>query len=195
MGYTTVEDIESYLRTSFDSSTTPTDTQVQQYIEDVSNEIDEMVGTTFSVVSNVVEIFTPRVPSNKFLTKRYPLLSVDKLEYNNGTEFVPDWVEIDSSEYRVDGDIIYTNQYYDKQIRITYSYGHNTVPTSVKELTTLLVVKKILVSADVSENEFDKVSIGPISVASNIGLSRLVNLDSTIDKLKKIVGRFRIVFK
>lgn len=195
MGYTTINDVATYLRTTFDATTTPTDTEVQQFIDDVSAEIDDFTGTTFNVVIGVVEIITPRVSTNKFLTKRYPLLSIENLEYNGGTEFEPNWIQIPTNEYRVDGDIIITKKSYDKQIRVTYTYGHNTVPTSVKELATLMTVKKILGSADVSENEFDSVSIGPISVSSNVGLNRVINLDKEIDRLKKIVGRYKIVFK
>jgi len=195
MGYTTVTDVANYMRTTFDTTTTPTDVEVQNYIDDISNEIDEMTGTTFTIVTGEVEVITPRVSTNKFITKKYPLLNVTKLEYNDGTEFEPNWIEIPDTDFRVDGDIIITKKNYDKQVRITYDYGHLSVSSSVKMLATLMTVKRILGSADISDNEFESVSIGPISVASNLGMQRIVTLDSEIERLKKIVGRYKSILK
>jgi len=200
MTYTTITDVENYLRTTFSVSTTPTDTYVNSLIADVDSEIDALTGTTWTPTTNT-EILDVNVATNKFLVSKYPLISLTSIEYNDYTNtnpaFNPNWIAFDNS--RTIGDFIITDKTIQsrqgQEVKIVYQYGHASVPVDVKKLATLMVVKQIIASDDVANSGTQSLSIGSLSLTTNIGLNRMLNLDNSINALLKRVGKYKTVFK
>ena len=196
MAYTTVANVEAYLRTTFDGTTAPTDTTVSEWVADVDSEVDNLLGTSFSS-QTATQYWDVGTATNKFLVDNYPLISITSIEYNNGSEFNESWVAFDN--YRKNGDFIITDKtigpHKNVAVKAVYEWGYTTVPAEVKHLATLLVVKKIVNSDDVANSGTESLSIGSLSITSNVGMSRLVNLDKDIDNIVKRVGKKRSLLK
>jgi len=200
MTYTTITDVQNYLRTTFFTSTTPTDTYVNSLITDVDAEIDALTGSTWVSATNT-EILDLNITTQKFLVSKYPLISVTSIEYNSSTDpkpaFNPVWTAFPNN--RIVGDFIITDVTTSprsgSEVKLVYQYGHTTVPADVKKLATLMVVKQIIASDDVSNSGTQSLSIGSLSLTTNIGVSRMINLDKNIMDLSKRVGKFKTVFK
>jgi sporulation protein YlmC with PRC-barrel domain len=199
MVYTTQANVEAYLRTTFDSTTTPTDTVVQGWIDDVDDEIDRLTGTTFQETTNT-EILDLRKPTDRFLVEKYPLINVTSVSKNTSTAsdkvFNPIWTEFDNN--RAVGDIIIVDETVhagEAQVKLVYTYGHLTVPPEVEYLATLLVVKKIISSDDTTSGAFNSVSVGGLSITNNVSVSRMANLDNNIQQTLKRIGKYGTTFK
>lgn len=196
MAYTTVANVEAYMRTSFDGTTSPADTTVSGWVSDVDAEIDNLLGVSFSS-QTATQYWDVGTATNKFLVDNYPLISITSVEYNNGTEFSENWVAFNN--YRKSGDFIITDKtigpYKDVAVKAVYEWGYTSVPPEVSHLATLLVVKKIVNSDDVANSGTESLSIGSLSITSNIGMSRLVNLDRDIDNIVKRIGKKRSLIK
>jgi len=198
MVYTTITDVQNYLRTTFSSSTTPTDTYVNSLITDIDSEIDALTGTTWTSTANT-EYFDLNQTTNRFIVSKYPLISITSVEYNDYTNtdptFNPNWVAFDNN--RLVGDFIITDKSVsgENKVKIVYNYGHASVPADVKKLATLMVVKQIVASDDVANSGTESLSIGSLSLTTNIGLNRMLNLDSSIEAQLKRVGKYKTVFK
>jgi len=200
MAYTTRANVESYLRTTFTASTTPTDTEVDAWVTAVDSEIDRITGTTWSSQPNT-EILDLRVNSNRFLVGKYPLISLTSIEYNDYTNadpaFNPNWVAFDNS--RVLGDLIITDKTINvkqgAEVKLIYQWGHASAIPEVEFLATLLVAKKVISGDAASKSGTNSLSIGPLSITKNTGLSRLVNIDKNINEQIKRIGKYGTVFK
>lgn len=200
MAYTTRSNVETYLRTTFTSTTTPTDTQVDQYVTDVDAQVDRISGTTWSPQSET-EILDLRANTNQFLVKKYPLISVTSAEYNDYTNtdpaFNPNWVAFDNS--RVLGDLVITDKHISPrqgaEVKLVYQYGHTSAIPEVEHLATLLVAKQIISGDAASKSGTNSLSIGPLTITKNTGLSRMANIDKAIEEQTKRVGKYGTVFK
>lgn len=198
MAYTDINEVQTFLKTTFTSSTVPSDTTVAQWITDVDSEVDNLVGTTFTSTEET-EIFDLRQFSDRVLLSKYPVISVTSAEYNNkaagGTEYSPVWAAFDNFRNN-DSLVKYDKQLQgDQMVKVVYNYGYATVPSEVKHLATLLVVKKALSSDSYAKNSTSSLSIGPLSITKNIGASTFVNIDANIKETLRRIGKYTTVFK
>lgn len=194
MAYTSVGDVETYLRTTFTPTTIPTITQVEQYVDDVDEQVDQILGRSWGS-QTYEEIIDVPYSTNKFLVKNYPLISVTSVEYNTAGEYdTPVWVAFE--KYYTNGDFIITNTPItgNRKVRLTYTAGHITISPDVRMLATLLVVQQITTGDAVANSSTSSVSIGPLSITKNIGASRLLNLKTTIREQIKRIGKHKTVY-
>lgn len=194
MTYTSLSNVEAYLKTTFSGSTTPSTTKVNEWITDADTEVDNLTGATFTS-GTYTEYFDLNVATDRVIVSNYPLISVSSISYNTGTEWSPAWTAF--TNYRTIGDIIKFDKYVqgNNYVKAVYVAGYTTTPPEVEHLATLLVVKKIISSDDTSNGETESLSIGSISLTSNIGISRISNLDRDIDDYKRRVGRYKTLLK
>lgn len=192
MAYTTLTNVEEFFGTTFDATTSPTLTQVNKYITDSETEIDNLTGTTFEATQSNTEIIDLNVPTNMFVTQKYPIVSVTSVEKNTSDDiFTSDtWESVD---YYNDRFRILTKYSYDgkRKVRLQYEYGYETVPPEVEHLATLLVVNKILTGQAVGDSATESISVGPISLTNSVGTSRVVNLKNEIKEYQRRVGRYK----
>src|SRR6056297_3240859 len=173
MAITNINEVERYLRTSFTADTVPTATQVGTIITSVEDQVEDMLGTKFAETEDT-KIFDLEVATNELFIDKLPLVSVDSIYLNTGTIATPIW-EDEITNYFLDGNmIIFPDKSYEgyRKIKVSFTYGFETVPADVKELGTLLVVKNIQKSEDISNNKFSKTKIGPIDTTRAIGANR-----------------------
>lgn len=187
MAYTTVSNVESYLNTTFSTTSTPTLAAVTQMVTDVDAEVDSMVGTSFSQQNNV-EILDLEYLTDRFLVSKYPLISVNSVTYNTGTEFVPVWTAF--TNHRTNGDFILTDTLKRGKVavKLDYEWGFTSVPSSVEYLATLLVVRNIIAQDSDATGGTTSLGIGSLSLTKSAGASRLANIDDSIQKQLDRVG-------
>lgn len=167
--YCTADDVAIYFDkydNGFDSSTNPTKTQVETLIEEKSDQIDRMTGHAWRERQVVDEYHDLEGPyyygsgtpiSLQKRNIRTPLDSAegDKIEFWTGNEY-RDWVsdpEIDAgreNDYWLDestGQLhVYRRQWFwsrYKELRITYRYGKETVPTQIEQICAKLVAAEL----------------------------------------------------
>jgi len=170
---------QSYTRTTFDATTSPTSDEVNTLISLSSQEIDELTGRTWNRVNGHVENITPN--SKLVLLSKTPVLSITSVVDNNG----------DAVSYTIkDRDFIELDKQVD--IVVTYDYGYDNIPAAIKMLTTLYTLQKVMQGGSASNDNTESIRVGPISIKSSIGLSTIVNLSSDIKKYENRVRRLII---
>jgi len=192
MTYIEVSDVEEYLRTTFDTTTTPTLAEVTALVLDVDLNIDSITGTKYTLTTDS-QVFNLVNYTDELLVKKFPLNSVQSIYVNTGTTAVPVWTEA-VTEYFIDENVIkFTMRQYqgDQKIQVNYTYGFDGATVDVKDLATLLVVQKILGSEDSANGQFTRTRIGPIDTTRAIGTSRFINIKSDIKELKARIGSFK----
>jgi hypothetical protein len=90
MTYTSLSNVEAYLRTTFSASTSPSITTVNEWVTDADTEVNNLTGAVFTS-GTYTEYFDMPVASDKVIVSNYPLISVSSIEYNTGTEYSPTW--------------------------------------------------------------------------------------------------------
>lgn len=138
--------------------------------------------------------------------ERAPIVSVTSLYTNSaGAASTDSWTELDEQSgsggdfitYKDEGIIKFINKvprYGKRSIKITYVYGHSSVPKSVERLTILLSVRDIVLSK-ISSSNFDNqdlISVDGLTVAGGMKSSSMYldTMDKEIDRLWKVVGSF-----
>ena len=169
MGYCTQDDIEKYLKTTFDAN----DETIAALIDHVTAMIDSYCGRDFLAHTGEVEYHDGKGRGhNVIMLKNYPVTAV--------TEVVEDGTTLTANEdyiWYADGRIVKcVNGLVDpnttywkaklKAIKVTYNYGYSTVPTEIKSVCIQLCVewlkKYALKFADVGAAE--SVSLAGITV-------------------------------
>jgi len=210
--YTTEANVEALLLESIDSSTTPNSTQVAKFITWADALIDERTGTLFDTALASSEVHSYD-GSGYLFVDHGPIVSVSEIlvDQNGFNSEAADWQSL--SEGRLADNDFYVDEYHPRKInfktsttgispvagvqnvKVTYTYGHSSVPTIVEELSTALVAKKVL-EAKIINNSFssqDSISIGPIRIdKSNVTVGNLRQLQEYIDSLWTQVGSFQV---
>lgn len=166
MAYTNVANISAYLRTTIDSSTTPSQTQVEQWIAEADNEIDRITKSTYETTTVTDEIiptnsynssisnqsfddtgaYNQPAPSDKIGIGKKNVLTLTAVAYNTAADGeTPVWEDLTighGSDCVLDGDNIKIL----KQgliilrrhtgLKISYTYGADSVPAFVAGLAT-----------------------------------------------------------
>mgnify|MGYP001603298505 CR=1 FL=1 len=166
--YTTHANVSNFLSLSaFSSSTTPTDTVVEGYINEMEDYIDRRcrhawrtttITDEYHHLENQYEYGTGIPVFLRHRTVKAMTSGTDKIEAFDGSSWV-DWVA-NKTENRSTGDywinytdgIIYFKTLFFRiradMIRVTYRYGETTVPKDIQHACTLLTAIKILQGED-----------------------------------------------
>ena len=166
----------NYTRTVFDSNTTPTDTQVQQYIDDANQEVEDLTGRVWDRVDGHVEYID--APKQLQLLSMRPVLGVTSVQDLNGNDVSFSVVDRDFIKLDTRG-----------PVNVTYDYGYDNVPIAIKKLATLYTLRSSIQGASASADNTESISVGPISISSSVGLSTVVNLESDIKTYESRVRR------
>lgn len=169
--YCTSDQVAQFLGvTSYSSSTNPTKTVVEEFINRKENWIDTRINHAFRETSVSDEIHSIR---STYMYERGVMVSLlhrsvrnfdsskgDKLEIWNGTEW-EDW--LDSSNGKTEGrdedfwvdyklGIVYIFNYffYTTQlvVRVTYRYGESSVPADIEDICIKLVAIDLVANDD-----------------------------------------------
>ncbi len=212
MAYTDETKIEALLLESITTSSTPTSTQVNTFIEWADDLINSKTGTVFEL--NLASSEVHSYDGNGFVrVDKGPIVSVSSIsvDQNGFNSATADWQTL--SEGRLAANDFYIDEYDPRRInfktsttgnspvrgiqnlKITYNYGRTTVPFIVEELSTALVVNKVL-QAKIMSNTFssqDSISIGPIRIdKSNVTSGNMRQVNDYIKTLWEQVGSFQV---
>lgn len=173
MAYTTNAQVGAFLQTTFDGTTTPTSTTIDEWILEASSEIDTITKTTFEAVTVTDEIISynsdnSAISADKFdVTGAYGqsptadkiklpyknMLTLTSVEYNTaGKEQTPVW---ESKTIGYGGDVILDGDYikllkstYPRQqpasIRFSGTYGDTSMPKFIQKLATRMVALEVM---------------------------------------------------
>ena len=166
----------SYTRTVFDSESDPTDVQMQIYIDDANQEVEDLTGRVWNRVDGYVEYIES--PNELQLLSKRPVLNIQSVVDDNG----------DAVSYTVvDRDFIKLSK--QVPITVTYDYGYDNVPIAIKKLATLYALRSSVQGASAGADNTESISVGPISISSGVGLSTVVNMESDIKTYENRVRR------
>jgi hypothetical protein len=211
--YTEPSLVQAELRasTAFSSSTTPSLTQVQQWIVEASDVINQLSGTVWGVTTYTQ--YFDYEGQEVLYVRHSPLKSVVSLKYNKnplGSESGEDWeTKTEDSHFTVyekTGEVVLLlNRFAPgdgrKRIEVVYKAGYSEVPARVQLLCTKMVAQRVLeslISSNVnSGNDGGSVSVGSISITepASYGVNSYNNLKREIKELQQSLlmgsGAFR----
>ncbi len=215
--YTTATYVEQEIRatTSFSSSTTPTLTTVQRWIEEESAIIDSKTNSVFSinVASSVLFDYDGK---SVFRLPQSPVYVITSLEYNqNAMGMVEDWVTLEEGSdknyivYKDEGEIKFisgvnaTTKVSPKQgnqrLRMTYQYGETSTPATIQRIATLNTAKRVIMSLlnTQANTQGGNIQVGTISVTdpSNYGASWFSSIKTEINDIYDSIGQELKVFR
>lgn len=178
--------VSAFTRTTYDATTTPTATTVNEYIDLSEQEINEFTGRTWGLETNTDEMH--RNPKHSILLRNYPVISVTSVK-DSDMNVLTEGIE---NDYIVDGDFIIFNENKPspkKRVYVTYQSGYSPVRADAVNLTTLLVTSKIRQSQQSAASSSKRIQIGPITIDKALGTNTILNLDSDIEMYKKRLRR------
>lgn len=172
------------------------DSVLQNMISSSDLTIEKETGRKFYPRYTSSEYFSVDKKQKTFFLNNYPAITISAVEVNsvpNG--FTPEWVAaeegidyisnsddlelgrirfLNSSQYPLEGE---------DQLKVTYVYGSDTVPSDVKELSILLTIKQLM-----SSSVYKSIFVGQ----DNFTPVRLDNIDNRIEELKQILKKYSI---
>jgi hypothetical protein len=201
--YTTATDVANELRASvlFASTTNPTLSTVEGWIEQASTEIDHFAGYVASETTHTLYV---SYADQEFLNLEYsPIMSISSIAENTnslGSDDGEAWLtKAEGTDYFVYSDmgqILINHRRWNpkagyRRIRIIYSAGYATTPPLHKMLTTKIVAQRVLTSlinSNVEEgNTGGSVSVGSINIVepADYGIRSYQKLGDDIASLRK----------
>jgi len=177
--YAQNSDVTRILQTvTFSGSTTPTDTQVDDFINAAEDEIDRATRHAWRTVTVTDEFYD--IPPDYGVSSRYssdPGIPIhlrhregktlasgsgDKLEVWDGAVYVQ-WLttmtEGRADDFWLDNEqgvlylkTIWSSFFWKKGLRLTYRFGDATVPADIRDATAMLAAIKVLQNDDLSQN-------------------------------------------
>ncbi len=208
--YTTTSLIEAEIRatTPFSGSTIPTLTQVTTWIEEESNEINQLAGYNIGETS-----YSETIDYNgeELIALRHsPLISVNSVLYSTsdlGANYALTTTKVEGTDYSYypeTGELVILLSHWSpdsgrKRIQVNYTAGYSTTPMLIQKLATKKVAKRVLdtlVNYNLDQgNTGGSVSVGAISIVEpeNLGLSTFKQLKTDMADLEnKIVSGFGV---
>lgn len=175
---------EDYTQQTFDNNTTPTSTFLNQLIDDSEAEINDTTGRKWDLQTYTDEIYDS--PESEVLLENTPVQTVTSVKDKDGTVLTEGY----DNDYIVDGDfIVFKGKSVPERIQVTYNAGWSPVNTNVKMLATLLTIKKLKQGESYAQDNTEAITVGPISITSELSMNTVLNLDSDIDYYWKKVRR------
>lgn len=195
--YISVSDVASHLEISITALTTPNIDKVDEWIASAEAQLDDDTQQSWQS-ETVTELITPMAQINEFIVKKVPLISITKIERNDGTQWDTDWVEITNTDYRSkDASIglVETKDYYWKEehLKITYEAGYTTIPQRIKDLAVLYVELSYLDSrlAITSSDSTETVSVATIRIQNTSEKSIKYRQEVLKEKINELVGKVK----
>ena len=156
MAYATITDIEAEMGMEYDETTTPKQTEIEEWISQAETHIDLRLQTSFTTNTVTNEYHDFQDQQGWIKLDNTPVISVTTVQYNEkGLGETASWVELtdgyenDFLVYEDKGVIRFHSLNKripngKKNLRVTYDWGRSTVPGDITWLTTLLVKERIL---------------------------------------------------
>lgn len=169
MAYTNIANVSAFLRITIDGSSTPSADDVTTWIEEVDDEIDRITKSTFESTTVTDQIISTdsdsgfmsaqsfdgtgayEQPATKDMIQipQHKILTLDAVAYNRAVDGADeDWVDltIGHGEQCVLSDnfikILESGLYIPRRhtgLKISYTYGNDSVPAFVQKLATRMV--------------------------------------------------------
>lgn len=180
MAYTDISFFQTYTRTTYNETTTPTSTEVQLFLDMAKAEIDELTGRDWEQHTAVETIHNP----------------TDGLILLSDTPVIGDVTSVVNSDgddvafEQIDRDFIQLSTSLPTKLVVTYEAGYVNVPTAIIMLNILYAIRAMKQSESTTAGSSSSISLGPISITNSIGTSTIIGLDSSIDTFEKRVRRF-----
>jgi len=211
--YTTATIVEGEVRASavFSSATVPTLTQVNNWIEEESTNIEVTTGVIFAstVVTSELNDYE-NTGEGIFRIKAAPILSFDTIRYNvNSNSVAPSWVTLESGagynylEYLDEGEIEFisgnlavnkiTPNSGKQRFMLDYTKGYTTTPLEVQKLATLTVAKRVIetILNSQANTEGGSIQVGTIRVTDpgSFSTNYISGLGKSINDLYYSIGQ------
>lgn len=206
MTYTTPQLVKAELRASedFASYTTPSLSDVQEWISEISDEISQLAGRVFTE-TEYTEVFDYG-GDDILLLKNAPVLSIESVKYSPFPLGSPEYSltqerteDIDFTLYKEAGEIEILPNWKPmpglKRIEVKYTAGFTQIPRTIQMLATKKVARRVidtLLSKDINQKQSGKsVSVGSIRIVkpSDFGVTQYRTLNEQITKLEgDVVG-------
>lgn len=140
MNLTTKENVKALLGITDTSS----DALIDDLVANVSAFIEVATNRKFDASKELVEVYDGCGVGNIVL-RQYPVISVTKIEYNQGTQANPNWIVIDPVNYIVyayQGMVYGAFPAFVQNIKITYKAGFTDIPAELTLLANQLASKE-----------------------------------------------------
>lgn len=178
VSYCSIQDVEAELRAdnNFTSDTIPTKTQVENWIEDASDEVRHIAAQEYD--SQTTTGVFDYSHDGDILLPNTPVQSVNKVEYDDSRPTDPaNFEELDEGDdYEVYLDRGLVDLYDEhktfiegkKRFRVSYDYGTGQIPSRVRGLVSMKVAYRVLQSLLNQHVEDDntggETSVGSITI-------------------------------
>lgn len=207
--YTTVAEVSNELNGfTIDGSSTPSSITVENWIEEAQDFINEKTGKKWDS-NTITEEYHDYDGSGYVQTYHSPVITITSLSYekNGFSQTSEDWTELDEGRtsdknfivYKDEGEIQFHNTTLKtgyKNIKISYTYGHSSVPLRITRLATLMTARRVIsaVQAKSATTEGGSVSVGTISVSdpSTFGSNKLKEMQEEINRIFGEIGTFKV---
>jgi len=192
MSYTTKTDIELW----FNNAITLDQTYADMIIADSESYIDAIAGRTFNQITVTDEYMSLDNDTSLIYVPNIPLISVQSIEINTGSEFNPVYESVNFVIVDKNKGLIKLETPAFKganSIKISYTYGYDTVPSHIKKLATDLCVMNVIKTTllNKSYNDEGDIDLGSIKVTGSFrySLDMLRSLRNEITELEdKLIG-------
>lgn len=204
--YATGDDVKAILQTpSFTANTTPTETDVNLYLEMAADQIDQQTQHAWREITIADEFYDFPYRSHAGIVwgrpgwtgipihlrhrniRTFSSGDGDKLEIWDGSSYI-DWIstktEGRADDFWIDQElgILYIRFYYpyfrEKAIKITYRYGESSVPSDIRRACAYMASVMVLENDDRSEllNDTGSPDNAPYDI-------RISNMQKRVDKI------------
>ena len=150
---------------------------VNYFIVEAMGEVDALMGKCYDYETSVTEWFDTSQPNTNtkvtkvFLGKR-PIRTVTSVEeWDTNGDLVETYT---SGDYYTDLDTgmlsLYTEEFEHQahRVKIVYSYGHNSIPANIQQLTTVFAALKVLL-AHIGGSTDDVTSFSACGISMGVG--------------------------
>lgn len=199
--YVTVEDVSNELNgLTIDSTTTPSESTVDTWIEQESEMLDKETGRYWGVNESSNE-YLDYDGSGYIRLNKAPVVDISKIEYESSENV---WTELTSGKYndyiiyKDEGELrLYNNSVKAgyQNIRVTYTYGYTTTPRTVVAIVSKRVALRVIgaVINSQSSEEGGSITVGAISISdpSSVSLQRVQSLKNDIQSMIGSLGKFK----
>ena len=203
--YTTPSKVQSELRasTAFATDTSPSLSDVSEWIQEESEQLNEDSATNWGSTSYTEYITFDKLGYDLTL-KHSPIINVISVEYNSSPDgTVANWTtktaDIDYIIYPEEGMIrivpsLWSPKTNSRGIRVTYVAGYSTTPLRVQKYITKAVTLRVLdtlIAQNVEErNDGGSISVGNINIVepSSYGVASYKQLRDEVTSLRNTLA-------
>lgn len=206
--YTTIARVSAELNGfTLNASSTPSSSDVSQWITDASEQVDLMTETVWGSTTVSSEYYDYD-GSGILRLENTPIIAVSSLLWeSSGINATATWGSLTEGRLATNSFIVYKEegelQFHGntkpsagyQNICVSYTHGYASIPVKVADLTTKIAAQRVIktIVDGSATNEGGTVSVGTISVSdpSNFGNERLRELDNEIKSLSDAIGRLK----